>query len=83
MGRRRGGGVLDEFSSLPELFGPFMTVSFIALIVAVGLVIALYSMTSLTQDTRTQMRNAVIALGVISLLALFGSLLTGSRYYGS
>lgn len=83
MGKRRGGGILDEFSSVPELYAPFMTISFIAMIVAVGLVIAMFSMTSLTSSKRTQMGNALIAMGVIGILALFGALLTGGRYYGT
>jgi len=60
-----------------------MTIGIIAMIVALGLFIALVSMTSLSATQRVQMRNALIGMGVITILGLFGAILTGGSYYGS
>jgi hypothetical protein len=83
--KQRGKGLYDEvgFGGIPELYYPFMTIGIIAMIVALGLFIALVSMTSLSATQRVQIRNALIGMGVITILGLFGAIVTGGTYYGT
>jgi len=83
--KQRGKGLYDEvgFGGIPELYYPFMTIGIIAMIVATGLFIALLTMESLSASQRVQIRNALIGMGVITILGLFGAILTGGSYYGS
>ncbi len=83
--KQRGKGFVEEvgFGGASELYYLFMTIAGIAMIVALGLFIALVSMTSISAAQRVHMRNALIAMSVITILALFGAIFTGGNYYGT
>jgi hypothetical protein len=40
-------------------------------------------MESLSATQRVQIRNALIGMGVITILGLFGAIVTGGTYYGT
>ncbi len=83
MRKQRGKGFSGEFGfgDVPELYYPFLMIAGISLVVCVGILIALLTMSSLSATRRAQMRNAAIAMGIITVLSLFGGLMVGGSYY--
>jgi len=80
MRKQRGRGIFEEFGSVPELYQPFITIASIGILILVALTIVLFTMSSLSESQRTQIKNTMIIMTVITFVSFFVAILTGRTY---